>query len=62
MPLNYQQAVKLIKEHGGRMVAHGKRHDEFAMPWGVKIQIPRHKGDFSRGVEDDIRKRVAGKR
>ena len=60
MPLNYRQAVKLIKQNGGLFTGHGKEHDEFTMPWGTKIMIPQHKGDFSVGVEDDIRKRVAG--
>lgn len=62
MPMNRRQAVKLITENGGRFVAHGKRHDEYEMPWGTKVQVPRHAKDFSPGVEDDIRKRATGKR
>lgn len=53
-------AIKLIKEHGGIFIGHGARHDGFEMPWGTKVQVPRHKGDFSSGVEDDIRKRATG--
>lgn len=62
MPLTYREAVKLIRNNGGKLIGHGARHDEFEMPWGTKVLIPRHKGDFSPGVEDDIRKKVAGKR
>lgn len=60
--MNFKQAVKLITTNGGRFVGLGARHDEFETPWGTKIQVPRHKGDFSKGVEDDIEKRATGKR
>lgn len=62
MPLNYRQAVKLIKGAGGLFVAHGAEHDLFRMPWGTIVSVPRHKKDFSLGVENDIRKRISGKR
>lgn len=62
MPMNQRQAVKLIAKNGGRFVAHGKKHDEYEMPWGTKVEVPRHKGDFTPGVEDDIKKRATGKR
>lgn len=58
MPLQYREAVKLIKQGGGRFFSHGSRHDLFIMPNGDKIPVPRHAGDFSRGVEKDIRDRV----
>lgn len=60
MPLTYRQAVKLIKQNGGKFTAHGKEHDEFTMPWGTKIYLPRHKKTFSPGVENDIGKRALG--
>ena len=62
MPMDQRQAVKLIKKQGGRFHEQGKKHDEYLMPWGTKVQVPRHAGDFTPGVEDDIRKRATGKR
>ena len=62
MPLNYRQAVKLIKKAGGTFFSHGAEHDLFKMPWGTVVAVPRHKKDFSLGVENDIRKRVSGGR
>lgn len=62
MPMNYRDAAKLIKKNGGKLSSHGSRHDIFIMPWGTKIAVPRHPGDFSKGVEDDIKKRVNGVR
>ncbi len=62
MPMTYRQAVRLIRAHGGMFTGHGKEHDEFTMPWGAKIQVPRHRDDLSPGVEADIKKRVAGTR
>ncbi|MBM6775467.1 hypothetical protein [Olsenella profusa] len=61
MPLTYRQAVRLIRENGGRFTGHGREHDEFTMPWGTKVMVPRHRGDFSPGVEDSIRKRATGR-
>ena len=60
--MTYRQALRLIKANGGTFTGHGKEHDEFTMPWGTKVQVPRHRGDLSRGVEDDIRKRATGAR
>lgn len=62
MPMNYRQAVKLIRKHGGKFDHHGRNHDEFIMPWGTVVEVPRHKGDFTPGVEDDIKKRATGAR
>ena len=62
MPMNYRQALKLIKKYGGRFKCHGRNHDLFEMPWGTEVQVPRHSGDFTPGVEDDIRKKATGAR
>ncbi len=62
MPLTYRQAVKLIRAAGGVFQSHGAEHDIFVMPWGTVVTVPRHGKDFSPGVENDIRKRVKGKR
>ncbi len=62
MPLTYRQAVKLIKNAGGVFISHGAEHDIFQMPWGTLITVPRHKKEFSSGVEHDIRKRIKGER
>lgn len=62
MAMDRREALKLIRKHGGVFVGHGARHDEFRMPWGTKVQVPRHAKDFSKGVEDDIRKRATGAR
>lgn len=62
MPLTYREAVKLIKKQGGKFIRHGGEHDIFMMPWGTSVTVPRHKKEFSRGVEDDIRKRISGQR
>ena len=58
MPLSYREAVRLIKQNGGFFFSHGSRHDLFLMPNGDKIAVPRHAGDFSPGVERDIRRRA----
>ena len=60
MPMNYRRAVKLIQKHGGKFKSHGGNHDKFEMPWGTEVLVPRHKGDFTPGVEDDIKKRATG--
>ena len=62
MPMNYREAVKLIRANGGELKVHGGNHDRFVMPWGTEVRVPRHKGDFTPGVEDDIRKRATGAR
>ena len=58
MPMNRRTAIQLIRKQGGKFVVHGANHDEFEMPWGTKIQVPRHKRDFSIGVEKDIIKKA----
>lgn len=62
MPMNYRQALQLIQQHGGKLECHGRSHDRFRMPWGTIVTVPRHKGDFSPGVENDIKKRATGAR
>lgn len=62
MAMDRRAALKLIKQHGGVFAGHGGRHDGFEMPRGTKVQVPRHKGEFSKGVEDHIRKRATGAR
>ena len=62
MPLPYREAVRLIKNAGGIFAALGANHDQFLMPWGTIVTLPRHKKDFSPGVEADIRKRISGER
>ena len=62
MPLTYRQAVRLIREHGGTLARHGREHDDFVMPWGDRVMVPRHGGDFSPRVEADIRKRAGSTR
>lgn len=59
MPLTYRTAVKLIRERGGAFTGHGREHDEFTMPWGDRIMVPRHRGDLSPGVEASIRGKVS---
>ena len=58
MPLTYRSAVKLIRARGGVFTGHGREHDEFTMPWGEKVMVPRHRGDLSPGVERDIVKKT----
>ena len=62
MPMSYRDVVRYIRERGGELLAHGKEHDTFVMPWGTKIRLPRHRGDLTPGVEDDVKKRADGKR
>lgn len=58
MPLDYYGAVRLIRRCGGRFVRHGRRHDIFESPDGKEIQVPRHPGDLSPGVERDIKNKL----
>lgn len=60
MPMSYRDAVRYIRERGGKLLNHGKEHDTFIMPWGTKIRLPRHRGDLTPGVEDDVKKRTNG--
>lgn len=60
MPMTYRDAARLIYRKGGVFKEHGKRHDTFEMPWGTLIRVPRHSGDFSKGVEKDIKDRANG--
>lgn len=49
MPMSYRDAVRYIRERGGKLLNHGKEHDTFIMPWGTKIRLPRHRGDLTPG-------------
>ena len=60
MPMTYRDAARYIADRGGSLLAHGKEHDTFVMPWGTKIRVPRHRGDLSPGVERDIKQRANG--
>ncbi len=58
MPLTAREAVKLIKACGGRLIRHSARHDVFLTIDGKEIQVPRHPGDLSPGVERDIKQKL----
>ena len=59
MPMDYRQAAKLIRKHGGKFVRHGASHDIFETADGQEISLPRHKDeDISKGVERDIKKKL----
>lgn len=58
MPLTAREAAKLIKKRGGRFVRHGGRHDIYETEDGTEIQVPRHPGDLSPGVERDIKEKL----
>lgn len=60
MPLTYRNAVKLIRRCGGRLRRHGSRHDVFVLPDGTEVVVPRHAGDFSFGVESEMREIIDG--
>lgn len=55
LPFTYRDAVKLIRQHGGTLWRHGANHDLFELPGGALIAVPRHRKDFSRGVEASIK-------
>ncbi len=54
MPLTKSEAERLIREQGGEFVRNGGRHDIWLVN-GRFVQIPRHPGDLSPGVERKIR-------
>ena len=58
MPMNYRQAAKLIRKHGGGFLRHGRNHDVYLSAEGVEIEVPRHPGDFTIGVEKDIKRKL----
>lgn len=58
MPLTYREALKLIRKHGGRFIRHGANHDIFITVSGEEIQVPRHPGTLSSGVERSIKKKL----
>lgn len=58
MPLDYRKAARLIRNNGGRLVRHGSAHDIYETKDGVEIQLPRHRGDLTPGVERSIREKL----
>ena len=60
MPMTYRDAVQYVLARDGVFLNHGREHDTFVMPWETKIRIPRHRGNLSPGVENDIKKRADG--
>lgn len=58
MPLTAREAIKLIRKHKGKFVRHGSRHDIFETVDGKEIQVPRHPGDLSSGVEREIKEKL----
>ena len=58
MPLTPRDAFRLIRKHGGKFVRHGGRHDIFESADGKEIQVPRHSGDLSPGVERSIKEKL----
>ena len=59
MPLTVREAVRMIMEKGGRKVRPGAEHDVYYVN-GQFVQVPRHRGDLSPGVERQIRKALTG--
>ena len=55
MPMTKREAERLAKKHGARFLRHGSRHDLWISADNKIISIPRHPGDFTRGVERDIK-------
>lgn len=58
MPWNTRKAIRETKKRGGKLLRHGAEHDLFVMPNGVLIATPRHPGDLTLGVENDIKKKL----
>ena len=56
MPMTTREAIRLIKQRGGRFVRHGTRHDIYAA--GEEFPLPRHAGDLSPGVERAVKEKL----
>jgi hypothetical protein len=54
MPMTKRRAIRMIHKKGGKFVEHGKKHDVYEVN-GTRLEIPRHSGDLSVGVEMEIR-------
>ena len=52
-----RELEKILKENGW-VITHGKAHDQATNPEksGIKIPIPRHKGDIPKGTANSILK------
>lgn len=55
MPMRKRDAERLARENGATFLRHGSRHDIWITKDGAAFQIPRHPGDFTPGVEKDIK-------
>lgn len=51
------ELIRLLKKSGW-VITHGKAHDQATHPEksGIKISIPRHKGDIPKGTAHSILK------
>jgi predicted RNA binding protein YcfA (HicA-like mRNA interferase family) len=59
MPLTPRKAIQMILGEGGKKVRSGANHDIYQVN-GRFVQVPRHSGDLSPGVEREIRKALKG--
>jgi hypothetical protein len=59
MPLTARKAIQMILQKGGRKVRSGAEHDIYNVK-GTLIAVPRHRGDLSPGVEQEIRRALRG--
>jgi len=52
-----RELEKILKSNGWE-ITHGKAHDQATHPEkpGIKIPIPRHKGDIPKGTANNILK------
>jgi predicted RNA binding protein YcfA (HicA-like mRNA interferase family) len=55
MSLTARKAIQMILKKGGHKVRAGAEHDIYNVN-GTLIPVPRHRGDLSPGVEQEIRK------
>lgn len=53
-----ENELKRLLSKSGWTITHGKAHDQATNPQkpGVKIPIPRHKGDIPKGTANSILK------
>lgn len=58
MPWASRQAIRETRKRGGKLLRHGAEHDLYVLPNGVLVAIPRHPGDLTPGVENDIKKKL----
>lgn len=58
MPWTSRKAIRETRKRGGHLIRHGAEHDLYALPDGTLVAIPRHSGDLTPGVENDIKKKL----